>query len=69
MKDYIEDETPKHKKKSRKTSKKSNHKHDYQYDRTEVMFEFVNGQWVHIIKKCTICGKEKEDFKIIRKDN
>lgn len=63
--DYLKDETPKHKKKSKKISKKSNHKHDYQEEREEVMFNFINARWVHIISKCTICGKEKTDLKII----
>lgn len=67
---YFEDETPKHRKKSKKTVKKSNHKHDYQYEITDTMFEFGNGdRLVHAVKKCTICGKEKEDLEIIRKDN
>ncbi|MFS0905791.1 hypothetical protein AB3N02_22445 [Priestia aryabhattai] len=67
MEEYLQEEITKHKKKKNKTTKKSNHKHDYQFVEERILLEFVNGKWIDVVSVCTVCGKEKLEFKSIDK--
>jgi hypothetical protein len=67
MEKHFQDEITKHKKKKKKTTKKSNHKHDYQFVEEQLVFDFVNHKFVYDVSVCTICGKEKKEFKSIKK--
>ena len=71
--DYIQEEIPKHKKKSQKSAKKSNHKHDYKREGINHLFTFgtTSGEkryWVDIQQKCSICGKEKSNTEFLNKE-
>lgn len=71
-----ENEVPKHRKKTKKENKKSNHKHVFSLIDTEVTLEIgfshkgevTPGIWGNLKYTCDICGKEKNDFKIVSKE-
>ena len=71
-----ENEVPKHRKKAKKENKKSNHKHEFSLQKTEVKFDMMQSHkgvltpsvWGELYYTCDICGKEKNDFKIVSKE-